>query len=490
MKTLTSLERQAVLEIQRTSLPEFTKRCFNIIDPVTTYQHNWHIDLICEYLLACERGEIKRLIINIPPRFLKSITVSVAFPAWLMGHNPSQKITCISYAHDLAVKHSSSTKAVMNSDWYKTLFPETVLTKENEKLLETDKRGSRICTSTNGVLTGLGGNYIFLDDPLSLSQAQSARERDKANTWIDSLSTRLDDKKKGVIIVIMQRLHMNDTSGYLLDKGGWEHLKIPLVAEHDHELKRGKIHVVRKEGDLIHPAMFGEDEVEMAKRELKAYAYSGQYQQNPAPTGGGEFVKEWLNYYKGKLSGTNMNIYIMVDPANTKKTTSDYTCMMVVGLGADQNIYVLDIVRDRLNLREREDELFRLHAKWKPKYVLYEKYGLMVDTDVMREAMNFRNYRFTITEVGGSMSKNDRILRLQPYFYDGRIWLPEQLIKANYEGKPVDLIEEFIHQEYLTFPVSSHDDFLDCLSRLLDAPSLTWPGDTTFDYYSFAQGFR
>ena len=114
----------------------------------------------------------------------------------------------------------------------------------------------------------------------------------------------------------------------------------------------------------------------------------------------------------------------------------------------------------------------------------------MVDVDTMREAMNYRNYRFVITEVGGSMSKIDRILRLQSYFYDGRIWLPEQLIRANYEGKSVDLIEEFIHQEYLTFPVGMHDDMLDSLSRLLDAPNLIWPGENQFDYYSFADGFK
>lgn len=484
------LEKQYVLEIQRNNLSEFIRRVFSIVDPVATYLHNWHLDLIAEYLSACERREIKRLIINIPPRFLKSISCSVAFPSWLLGHNPSEKVTCVSYAHELAVKHSNDTKAVMNTDWYKALFPNTVLTKENEKILETSMRGSRKCTSTGGVITGLGGNFILVDDPLSLQQAQSMRERDKANVWFDSLSTRLDDKKNGVIIVIMQRLHSNDTTGYLLEKGGWEHLKIPLIAEEKHIYQIGSFKKQVEDGELIHPTMFGEEEVTMAKRELKAYAFSGQYQQNPAPTGGGEFIREWLQFYKNKLNPTSYNNYIMVDPANSKKTTSDYTSMVVVGLGADKNFYILDWVRDRLNIREREERLFALHAKWKPKYVLYEKYGLMVDVDTMREAMNYRNYRFVITEVGGSMSKVDRILRLQSYFYDGRFWFPEQLIRANYEGKSIDLIEEFINQEYLTFPVGLHDDMLDSLSRLLDAPNLVWPGEDQFDYYAFAEGFK
>ncbi len=375
----------------------------------------------------------------------------------------------------------------MNTDWYQSMFPETRLTKENETALETSKRGHRLCTSTGGLLTGLGGNFIILDDPLSLQQAQSMREREKANIWIDSLSTRLDDKKTGVIIVIMQRLHMNDTTGYLLEKGGWEHLKIPVQAEEKHTYHMGKITKTVEEGELLHPTMFGEVELESEKRALKAYAFSGQYMQSPSPTGGGEFIRDWIQFYDGKLDKSKYNTYIMVDPANSKKSTSDYTCMMVVGLGADKNFYLLDMVRDRLNIREREDRLFELHEKWKPKYVLYEKYGLQVDVDAMKEAMNYRNYRFVITEVGGAMNKNDRIRRLIPYFYDGRIWLPKQLIRANYEAKPVDLIEEFVNQEYITFPVSTHDDMLDALSRLFDAPSLSWPGGSTFDYYAFME---
>lgn len=487
---LTELEKQAVLQLQRTNLVEYVRRVYSIIDPINPYKHNWHIDLICEYLNACQKGEIKRLIINIPPRFMKSITCSVAFPSWLLGQNPKERIICVSYAHSLAVRMSRDTEAVMNSDWYNCLFPETRLVTTNEKLLETSERGRRMSTSTGGVLTGLGGNYVIVDDPLSVQMAQSMREREKANEWFDSLSTRLDDKQKGVIMVIMQRLHMNDVSGYLLDKGGWEHLKIPLIAEKPTTYHMGSVTKTVEEGEILHPTMFGQEEIDKEKMQLKAYAFSGQYQQNPAPTGGGEFVKEWLNFYEGKLDPSAYNCYILVDPANAKKQTSDYTAMIVIGLGADENIYILDMVRDRLNLREREDMLFSLHNKYKPKGVIYEKYGLMVDVDAMKQAMNARNYRFVITEVGGAISKEDRIRRLIPDFYDGRIWLPERLIKANYEAKAVDLVEEFVHQEYLTFPVSVHEDLLDCLSRYYDIPSPIWPGAGTFDYYQFASGFK
>jgi predicted phage terminase large subunit-like protein len=161
--------------------------------------------------------------------------------------------------------------------------------------------------------------------------------------------------------------------------------------------------------------------------------------------------------------------------------------MCVVGLGQDRNIYVLDWIRDKLNLREREDALFYLHKKYKPKYVLYERYGMQLDAEYMKKAMDERNYRFFITEIGGSLSKEDRIRRLIPYFFEQRIFLPEVLIKTDYEGVVVDLIEEFIEEEYLAFPVGIHDDMLDAFSRLFDA-QLEWPGGNTVDYYQLYKG--
>jgi predicted phage terminase large subunit-like protein len=155
----------------------------------------------------------------------------------------------------------------------------------------------------------------------------------------------------------------------------------------------------------------------------------------------------------------------------------------------DENFYILDFIRDKLNLRERQEALFRLHKKYKPKSVLYERYGMQADIDAIKEAQNYMNYRFAITEVAGAMSKEDRIRRLIPYFYDGRIFFPETLFKADYEGKTIDVIEEFIEEEYLTFPVSIHDDGLDCMSRLFDV-HLSWPALSNFNYYEFAQGFR
>ncbi len=493
MTTLSATDKQAILGIQRNNLSEYIRRVFSIVSPNSDYKHNWHIDLIAEYLVACQKGDITRLIINIPPRFLKSISVSVAFPSWLLGHNPSEQIMCASYSKDLAMTLGVNCRSVIQTDWYQALFPETILADDqNTKTkFKTTKEGSRYSVGVGGTITGEGCNFLLIDDAISAQNSNSKVVRDDVNNWFGQTAyTRLNDRKKGVIVVIMQRLHQNDLTGYLLDQGSeWEHLKIPLVSEEKKTYQIGNFKKEVEIGDLLHPNLMGVKEIDSMKRTLGPYNFAGQYMQTPSPTGGGEFRLEWLHYYEGKLPHDTMNIYITVDPADAKGKNSDFTCMCVLGLGSDENVYLLDMVRDKLNLRERQLKLFELHQKYKPKGVLYEKYGKDGDISAMNEAMDYNNYRFVITEVGGRMTKHQRIERLIPWFADGRIWLPRDLIRANYEGKMIDIIDEFVNQEYLVYPVGNHDDAMDAMSRLFDT-NLIWPGKNDFNYYQFAEGFK
>ena len=462
----------------------FTQKVFKTVDPNSEYLHNWHIDLIAEYLLACKKGEIKRLIINIPPRHLKSISVAVSFPAWLLGNNPSEQIMCSSYSEALSFEHSLNCRLILESPWYKEIFPETVLVDDQntKRKFVTTERGFRIATSVGGTATGEGGNFLIVDDPTSAKQAESEAFRNNANTWFDqTFYSRLNDKKNGVIIVIMQRLHENDLTGHLLSKGGWEHLCLPLIAEKNECLSKGKCQIERKEGELLHPARIDETEVERIKLGMGSYAFAGQYQQRPSPEGGGEFKKEWIEYYD-KINHESFNNYIFVDPANSKNKKSDYTSIVVIGAGVDGNLYLIDAIRDKLNVREREDILFDLHRKYQPKFVGYEKYGMGNDTDWIKKSMEDRNYRFTLTALGGSLSKKDRITRLIPYFFEHKFFFPKILYKSNFENKVVDIIDEFIHQEYVTFPVGVHDDMLDALSRICDV-QIIYPGKHTIDYH-------
>ena len=216
--------------ILRQDLASFTAKVFHTVDPGTRYLDNWHVHLICEYLAACSRGEITRLVINLPPRHLKSICVSVAWPAWLMGHDPAARIMAASYSRELSVRHALDFRLVLASPWYRRLFPGLcVAPDQNEKhRLQTTARGHRIATSVGGAATGEGAGVLIVDDPHNPRQALSAAMRESALDWFDqTYSSRLDDKKRGVIVVVMQRLHERDLTGHLLAKGGWEHLCLP-----------------------------------------------------------------------------------------------------------------------------------------------------------------------------------------------------------------------------------------------------------------------
>ena len=187
------------------------------------------------------------------------------------------------------------------------------------------------------------------------------------------------------------------------------------------------------------------------------------------------FRRDWLRKYKKIKQGT-LNWYLVCDAANSKKRSSDFTAFWAVGLGTDGNYYCVPEVRDRLNLKERGDRLFELHRKYKPKQVRYEKYGLMADIEHFQARMESENNRFTITEVAGQTSKQDRIKRLLPLFEAGRIWIPESLHVTDWQKVPVDLVHSFIEEEYMAFPVGLHDDMLDALARICEPDlKLVWP---------------
>ncbi len=212
------------------------------------------------------------------------------------------------------------------------------------------------------------------------------------------------------------------------------------------------------------------------RREMGPYTFAAQVLQDPTADHKQGFKFDWIRYHDIGGDGRALNKYLLVDPASSKKKESDYTAMGVVGLGADGNYYLLDGIRDRLNLRERGDALFALHRRWRPMGVGYEKYGMQADIEYLKERMNDENYRFDITELGGKVAKPDRIKALVPIFEAGRFIFPETLYKTDYEGKVQDLVQVFIEEEYKAFPVGLHEDFFDMLARIMDEQlNVIWP---------------
>lgn len=470
--------------IYRGKLSVFTQRAFNFIDPSVDYKHNWHVDCICEHLEAVYNGDVEKLIINIPPRYMKSICVSVAFPAWVLGHNPKRKILVGSYAQQLGLKHSQDTRRLMQNEWYQDIFPDTLIAPDqNEKRkFQTTEQGHRISCSVGSAITGEGGDILICDDPHSPLEANSDVQRMAAIDWFDgTFYNRLNDKKKPKYIVIMQRLHYQDLTSHLLNKGGWTHLNIPAMATENKTYSIGGFQKEVEAGDLLHEEREDLEALNQTRLAMGEYEFAGQYMQTPAPKGGGEFEEAHLLYYKKpekieerKAFYSAMNIYILVDPAHEKKKTSDFSAFVVLGANYDNNLYLLDMVRDKLNPSERINTLFMLHKRWNalsgnPPNATYEVNGARADGHYIKERMKNERYYFRLNEVNHSQNKLDRIRQLQPFFYNSRILFPDGgIYHIDYTGENVNVLDILINQEMLTFPVGIHPDMLDAMAQICD----------------------
>lgn len=209
------------------------------------------------------------------------------------------------------------------------------------------------------------------------------------------------------------------------------------------------------------------EELKKKRREMGPATFGTQMLLDPSIANNRYFMPEWLRYYDGSGWET-MNRYLIVDPASSKEKRSDYTVMIVLGLGKDENYYIIDAIRDRLNLSERTNLLFNLHEQYRPNAVWYEQYGQQADSEHIKSEMNSRHYRFSINKLGGQMAKKQRIERLQPLFEQGKIYFPTRMPFVTVDGEVKDFVRSFLDDEYLKYPACNHDDMLDCLARLFD----------------------
>jgi len=225
----------------RTELRFFIRKVFTTVSPGETYLHNWHVDAIAHQLMRVRSGESRRLLINQPPRSLKSICVSVAYVAWLLGDDPTRHVIVASYSGDFAAELHRQFRMVIASEWYAAVFPGPHLAKETGLELATSQGGSRFATSVGGTLTGRGADLIIVDDPLNANEIHSETARKRVIDWYGgALVSRLNDKQTGSIIAVMQRLHEDDLAGHLLRQGGWNHLNMPSIALEEETIELGR----------------------------------------------------------------------------------------------------------------------------------------------------------------------------------------------------------------------------------------------------------
>lgn len=461
----------------------FVRKVFSEVSPQSVYQDNWHIDVICAALEKMIRGENNRLIINLPPRYMKSIICSVALPAFILGNFPAETIVCVSYADELAKKLAVDCRRVMESAWYRRAFPNTRLAANRREIMdfETTRGGGRYSSTVGGTLTGRGGNWIIIDDPIKPADANSDLIRNKVNEWYGStLYSRLNDKKNGKILLIMQRTHEQDLTGFLVEsKAGFTHIVIPLLAiqEEDWVWERGvdgfrrRFHRKRYPGEPLHPLREGLMEIEKVKQSMGRIAFASQCQQDPLALGG-NFVKwEWFkrysweeleqSVYRGEFSILQM--MFSWDLAIKRGKENDYS-VCICALRTDKGWYLLDVKRWKLEL----PELVKAgYAYMEEKRSLFKRlrYGLSFKILVEEagcgigflQEMQRRYSRSAIIPVKPTEDKVTRLQNVTPALEAGRCLLPEE--GAVWEA-------DFKH-EVLGFPNTKHDDQVDALSQLL-----------------------
>lgn len=349
------------------------EHAFSVVRPGVIFKPNWHLEALCEKLAQVASGKVRRLIITLPPRSLKSLCASVVLPAWFLGHYPWERVVVCSYSDFLARHHANDFRRLVNDSLYQAAFPNMRLERDTDREITTTQRGKRIATSLEGTLTGLGGNLIIIDDPLKLGDAISEAVRARVIEWYRwTLLSRGDDKSETRIIVVMQRVHQDDLVGYLQEQGNFEVLNLPAIAQRTEtfDLGGGPTYT-RYPGELLHPAHENIDALMELKREMGPIAFSAQYQQNPIPTGGLIIKRKWLGttYEYDKLTyEPGDRIITSWDIALSEAETGDFSACVVM-LNRKEVFYILNVVRGKFCLRDSEREghraqktLYSLHS--------------------------------------------------------------------------------------------------------------------------------
>lgn len=294
---------------------------------------------------------------------------------------------------------------------------------------------------------------ILLYDDVVTRESVTTPDMIKKTTEAYQLSDNLGTEG-GAKRIVGTRYHYGDTYRDIIASGGVVVRQYPCTVNGEEEFSAGNCVLMQPET------------LKRKRRDQGPYTFGAQMLLNPKGDALQGFRREWLRYLDAPVERQGLNVYLLCDPANEKRKENDYTSIFAIGLGEDENIIILDMVRDRLNLAERTRWLMDLHRKWKPLKVGYEKYGKDSDIQHIQSEQRRLNYRFPIVELGGATPKPDRIKRLIPLFEQGRIYLPSALHRVNYEGTLVDLVHTFVEEEYCAFPVAVHDDMLDCLARV------------------------
>jgi predicted phage terminase large subunit-like protein len=439
----------------RVDYPTFVARVMATLEPGTVYEHNWHIDVITHRLELLRSGECRRLMINLPPRSMKTILVSVAFSAWVLGHDPSRRIMCVAYSKEVAQAQAVQFNRVVSTAWYRRVFSDCRPRVPNRQLeWQTTAGGYRLATSIEGSVLGRGADFIILDDPNKGQEIYSKLAREKVkNAYDHTISTRLNHPRKSVIVCVMQRLHDDDLAGHLQRQEQWEILVIPATATRDEhwDLGHGEAHH-RAEGELIQPSRMGEAELDTRLRIMGQTAFAAQFQQQPVPDDGVVVRKSWLRYYEEPAEHYEVTL-VSWDTASTLNESSDWSAGSVWGLSGGE-LHLLHVERVRLEAPELIARIEAIHTRFEADITLIE------DADLGRGLAQHLNRASSVCRPRLVKPTIEKVARMQAravMFETGKVFLPRNASwLACYLA------------ELLGFPNRVFDDQVDSTSQALD----------------------
>jgi predicted phage terminase large subunit-like protein len=473
------------------SLRRYVVQAWHVAEPSTPYVSGWHIDCICEHLEAASRGELRNLIINIPPRHTKSLIVSVLWPTWLWTTRPEMRLLYTSYAESLAIRDSLKSRRVLQSQWYQQRWGARfqITSDQNTKgRYDNDKTGYRLASSVGGATTGEGGGVLCVDDPNNVVEAESVAVRDRTNHWWDeAMSTRADNEGTVIRVIVAQRVHEDDLSGHLLNTqpGVYHHLALP--AEYaprvfpcaktpepyhagDPEPHDCPIYCDprTKAGELLNPGRFPVEALQRLQLALGPYAASGQLQQNPVPRKGELFSAEWFRPLpstidmpdpRGQTLRQSLRTYLYWDLAYSERVTADWTAACLLGVDTAEAHYLLGAWRERVAERNLAESMAQYIAITRPSLVGVEA-GIFARQssvrDLVRQVVRLLSIRGVAATLVLVKADTDKVSRAQ---------LPAGRAKLGftYADKAAPWWDGF-ERELLAFPNGQHDDQVDAYS--------------------------
>jgi predicted phage terminase large subunit-like protein len=467
-------------ELATRSLRAFVEQAWRIVEPATPFVPGWHIYAIIDHLEAVSRGEIRNLLINVPPRHMKSLLVSVFWPTWEWIRSPERRWLFSSYASSLSMRDSLKCRRLIESPWYQAFWGDRyslTIDQNTKSRFDNNRSGYRLSTSVGGTATGEGGDRIVCDDPHNVQEAESDSIRNGTLEWFDVvMSTRVNDPKTSAMVVVMQRCHQRDLSGHLLDKGGWEHLCLPAEYEGSKRITSIGFSDPRTEhGELLWPDQFGPKEIADVKVSLGSYAAAGQLQQRPSPAGGGLIKPFWFHFWQAP--GANLPPVLVRMPDGTQRSviaepianveeqvqswdcsfkgldTSDYVVGQLWGR-AGSSFLLLDQVRGRMDFPATVQAVRALSKKWPgaiAKLIEDKANGSAVIQMLTHEISGL----IPVNPQGG---KVPRAAAVSALIEAGNVYLPH----PDQAPWVIALIEECA-----AFPFGAHDDQVDAMTQAL-----------------------